>query len=335
MEVGTSDKAEATPAAPAVAAPSSAPTASAAMERAAAAASSPAPVPAVKIGDDPSLVPDPAKVGATAAATVQPPATGQPEAGAKGPIPFDRHESALKNARESARAEVEKSFEWAKGLDGGAVREAVSLIQELRKDPKAFYARLGSELGAQGTADTSDELPEADLIDQTGKIKAYSADAVQKAIAVSVQRMQKQLLGELQPLLDEHRTNLTAKEERQRDEQGVKDAGEAIRNLEQYPHFVENKAAIGKIYGEIPADMRAKLGAIQCLYMAYNEFLKSNVFPGIESAAEKRVRDGFSRKAATSVGAHPTDQGGQPTTKTPTNQRELAAHMERMAAASA
>jgi hypothetical protein len=271
----------------------------------------------------------------TAAATAQPaqPSTGQPQA--KGPIPFDAHETALRNARQKAADEAVREFAWAKGLDPNSVKRALSLVQRLDGDPRAFYAQLAAELQAQQGVQQDDgefKLPEADLVSKDGRVKSYSSDAVAK-IAMDIRnQVLREVKKELQPFQQEREAKAHQEKLNEYIEGGRKLIQQSIVHARTLPHFKEHEEAISKKLGEVPAEVRQQVGLVGAMYMAYSAVL-AELLNKVPASAEAKVLDDLKRKAHAGNGAI-TPGGPSPaeSKKRPQNAGELARHMEKLAA---
>lgn len=279
--------------------------------------------------------------GATPDATGQPPAagtTGQQPAGSGGQAPENRIVTAVKNARAEARAEVEREFNQRYGgVDPAIAKDAVEFFSELRRDPTAFYEELGRRLGKSPTAaaNTDEAYPEADLVSQDGKLKTYSHDAFQKALAVHGNKVKAALMKELEPFLQFTKAAQTREEQEAAGEEHRRTILSALTEARKLKHFTkENEPGILETLQTIPEETRKALGPVAALHMAYSMFVDAKVLPTADQEAERRVRESFNKKANTSTGSvQPTGQGGDPK-KTELRQGDvsgLAAHMARMA----
>lgn len=279
-----------------------------------------------------------------------PDATGQPAAAAAATVPASaavtgeapeaRIVAATKNAREQATREVEARYEAFKGLDPAEVKLAMQVLSELRSDTAKFHQELGQRInGGQpaAAATAPEEYPAADLVSKDGTMKTYTDATMQKVLDVHGKRVKAELMAELKPYLNytdsEQKRTATAEAEAARD----RFLTEALTEARQMPHFTKaNEPAILEEMEAIPLHVRKAIGPVAVIHRAYNSFLHKKVFPTVDSEADKRLRDEYSRKAAAGGGsAHPTQQGGDPK---PTVIRDgdvdgLARHMARLAEA--
>lgn len=272
----------------------------------------------------------PAQVAAPVAQPAQPaPAQSQ----AKGPIPFDAHQTALKNARaqarDEARQEIMQQFAWANGVDANLAQRALALAKRLDTDPRAFFAQLQQELNQ-----SDDAFPEPDIKGPNG-VTAYSAQAMQKFANALTARITKQMQGQIQPVLSEYQQRQQQEQTRQR-VQGAIDEGkkvikDALAHAMTIPSFKENSAAISKKMDEIPPQVRSQVGLVAAMYMAYANVLVDALDKAKANGTEEAITD-LKRKAnAGSGNAAPGGPVGAPTKTRPQNETELAAHMAKLA----
>lgn len=275
--------------------------------------------------------------GSTTGATGQPAGAGSPgAAGERGPIPYDRHEAALANARKD---EAQK-FAWAAELQGAGlkpeeVKAGVDLLMRLRKDPAAFWKQLGEEGkfgSAAGSTEPTFEYPEADLSSPDGTVKAYSQAAFLKALEVQEQKLLHTFKKEMQPLVEFQTSEMTARERAAFNEQVAKASNSAYKRAEALPHFKEHKAAIAEKLAATSLEVLEEIGPIAAMFEAYHAVLAEKVYPTIGKSAEEKVREDFQRKAAGGGGVHPGGGGGNHKAVKLENVNDLAAHMERLAA---
>lgn len=301
-------------------------TASDAMLKAAAAASSAEPeIPAGVAGD--TAKPD----GQAPVAT--PDATGQPDSSvARGEAPPSRIETAVKNARAALTTEFETKYAWTKGIDPADAQIGIDLLADIRRDPADFAKRLMSEIGpSEPVKETPlEKFPEPSLISQDGA-KAYSSDDILKILDIHEQKIMQQL----KPDLEFVRTAQTSQKESAIRGQLAQQTKQALTEARKLPHFTEaNEPKILEELRAIDPRVKAAVGPIGALYMAYSQFVAKSVFPSVDAAAEERVRDSYAKKANASRGqAHPSDQGGDVKTPKLNNAQDLAKHMEQLEAA--
>lgn len=287
-------------------------------------------------GNKPVVDADPKASTSTAGAITG--ATGQPlvpAAQATGEAPASRIEAAVRNAREETRREVEAQFAPFKGMNPEDVQVGLQVLQELRADPEAFFRDLGNRLKTRGGGATEEEeaYPAADIVNKDGTLKTYSEATHQKILDIHARRVEAQLMKKLQPFIKFAETEQSQRAEATAQSQRDQTIAGALVEARKLPHFTkENEPAILAAIQAIPEAQRKELGPVACLHMAYGAFLRDKVFPTIESAAEKKVRESFQRKAnAGAGGVHPSDQGGDPKNTPIKGVDGLARHMERLA----
>lgn len=273
--------------------------------------------------------------GTTKPAIVAQPA-GQPPVGE---APEPRIVAATRNARE-------KTIQEFGGYQPAQVREGMAIITAIHNDPIGFITQIIKDVqskghtipgfgtpAAQPAAPQSVEgFPEADIETTDGKIKGWSRDSVIKALAFQKQ----ELIGELTPDLQYVRNERERAAQESVKAQTRQEAGEIKAQIEALPYYKENEPAIADKLRQMWADnpqLVKKFGVPAALYHCYNQVLTESVYPKMQQTAEEKVRADFGRKAATSLGsAHPVSSGGDAKAPQLNNSRDLAAHMERLAA---
>lgn len=282
-------------------------------------------------------VPSPSAPAISGAAAIVPSA---PAADTRGPIPFDRHESALKNAREQAATEALKPFAWASGSKPEVVQRAWSLHQEMQSNPVAFYERLGRELEARGALTggavtppaspaAPQKLPEPDLHSPDGKSHAFSAGRLEEWAKAREQQLEASIMARLKPVMDREQQQQEQQEFQTELKSRQQVMNEALAEAQKFPHFKENEPLISAKLDQMDRAIVRKVGVVAAMHIAYGQVLAEQVFPGIESAAEKRVREDYEKKARASTGnITPNGGGGTPRAAKPRTVEALAAHME-------
>jgi hypothetical protein len=253
--------------------------------------------------------------------------------GPQGPVPFDRHEAALRNARETATTELRSKLGWAESLNQQEVTDAVNWMRSLRSDARGFYAQLGQELGVQEQAarGADDADPDPDLVSEDGRHKAYSATALAKIRENDRQKTINAVMSKLQPFL---KTAESIEEQRQVAEitnQARQQAADVLRDARNLPHWKDHEPAILAKMQAIDPAVRNRIGSIAALYQAYHAVLQESVFPTIGLSAEQKVLADLQRKASAEHG-HAVVNGGSNVggTAKPRNVRELAQHLQHL-----
>lgn len=298
-------------------------TADAAMVRAAMAASSTA----SDSGGSPETQPptaSPSTAGTTAPATSGPAETGaQPATGERGPIPYERHEAILRNAR--------AEYAWAKGLNPQEAQNALRFARAAQANPAAFRAWLDKRggnqqaTGAQGKS--SFQLPKPLLSSEDGR-GAYAAEQMGEILSSHEQA----IMSRLQPIIDHVVGQQTERHEAQTRESTRKLAKSALDRAMASPQFSENKDAIrDMLSSEEFAPIREEYGLIPAMLFAYMEVLKTKVFPSYQTAAAEQVRLDNLRKANSSRGSQqPSGSSGAPAKVELRNVTDLEKHMENL-----
>lgn len=186
----------------------------------------------------------------------------------KGPIPFEAHDTALKNAREKTRQEVEAQYAWAKGiaephrqtvsqfyqlLDTEPTQAVEVLIREIANDPDhapKLRSLLGRLLGSRHVSPaqpSADALPEPDVIgkdDAGNDISLFSASSIPQLVAAIEARIAKQFEQKYGPLEQDFKTRQQRAAEAKRYANAVTDANAIYAEVSQYPGFKEHEQAI-------------------------------------------------------------------------------------------
>lgn len=303
--------------------------------------------------------------GATAAATGQPaqgetkpetPPAADPTKPTQetGPVPPERHIAAVKNARtegfNEAKTRYENAFGWVRDLGTPKqVRSAVELAKAVAEvGPVEFAKQLLRESNVDirtliegngnGSSPTGDEaFPEPDMVSKDGRFKTYSHGAMLKAMEIQAAKLRREFQSSLKPIQD---ANASA-EEAARDAESQRQAAEMtkttmtrFRAQPHWPTTKEGEAEVAAIVRAMPVEYRKQVGAVAALWEAFETYKTQKVYPTLGATAEAKVRADNAKKAAASVGAHPTGAGDVTKPKLRDGDiNGLASHMERMAAA--
>ena len=272
------------------------------------------------------------------------PATAEAQS-ARGPVPFERHEAAIANARTKAL----EPWKWAETTSPEEVKSNHDLVQRMDRDPLQFAHALIGELkragrwkdvdGPQGSntpTAASTALPQPDFETQDGKGQFFSAATMQKYVQAVVDQMESKLLGQVQPLLSEREQQQARQEAQSRAEAAAEEGRAVIRDtlttLRQNPTFSQNEAAISKEMEKIPAETVSKMGHVAAIHMAFSSFL-SNQSSSVQRQTSQQVHEDLRRKANAATGqVTPNGQNPGQTPKPMRNVRDLAARMEQMEA---
>jgi hypothetical protein len=204
----------------------------------------------------------------TGTATIQPATDGASPAITKGPIPFESHETILRNAREKTRAEVmaevQGKYGWAEHVDRATVEQAVELGKLYSTDKAAFVRQLFGDnpdravvaeaarfLGQQRGQTDVDTEPDIPVSDANGQIVArtYSAEKVQAIVAKAVQDA---IAKEVGPLKQDHEARQHQAALQQITTTAEAQAKSVMARLSTYDGFQANKAEIAKVFRDHP-----------------------------------------------------------------------------------
>lgn len=307
-------------------------------------------------GGDAGTVTKPAgAAGDTADAGAKPQtgATGQPQTGdgvVRGEAPQSRIEAAVKNAR----TEVEKQYEWTKGIPESRRAEITtgfSLIDDIRRDPVEFTLGLIHDLKVRGVdlvaqlmgngrreagatgepAAENFKLPQGRLVGEDGT-RAYSTDQMGEIVEGLTKHILSQVDTRMKPT-----TQYVAQSQEEREQaslhQQARDNRDAIMTeMRQLTHFTkENEPAILAIAKSFTKEQRVLLGPAGTIQRAYALFVERDVIPKQQLSSEETVRKENAKKVATSIGQQSTTgatSGAKAADiKGPSG---LAAHMERL-----
>jgi hypothetical protein len=221
------------------------------------------------------------------------------EAQNRGPIPYDRHESILKNAREKAAQEAEARFQQQYG-------EAFTVLAEFQKDPGSAIANIIAEgmanpdlapivaqaaaralagrRGQQQPQQAEEPEPQADLQLPDGT-PLMSAQRLAEWRAWNDRRLMAQFDQKLAPI-QQREQKIAAKEKH---DAAFADAKGRMKTvLERYqsrPHYAEHKDAIRE---KTVALMNEGVDAVTAIGAAYAEILETVVLPA-RASAEKQA----------------------------------------------
>jgi hypothetical protein len=219
------------------------------------------------------------------------------------------------------------------------VAAGVRLLRSVRGDTKGFITsmaqRLGLTIGEPKTeTEESEPFPEADLVSKDGQLKTYRAETLQKILDIHTKNVTRQVMNQLSPYL-QYVDGAADRDEFLSQQEARRAAlAEEIQSVRESPHFDE--AGVLAALRAIPEDERRRLGQIKSLRKAYTTYVKETVLPGIDAAAEKRIREANLKKLAASDGSiSPTTPSGngKPQPLRDGDVGALARRMEEMAAA--
>jgi len=227
-----------------------------------------------KVGDP--ATPDPGRVlkaetpPVAATAPLQPappPVEPVPTPETKGPIPFDRHEAALKNARTKAAQEATQTFQQqyaphvqlGQQIQAAPVPTVVGLVNELANHPDygpQIISELARTLGARRgrTASPETDEPQPDLTTADGSIRTYSAEQLAKREAW----LKSQWMSEVQQQLGPIQEREKQQQARERLDTATKDAdtrmSKVLAPFQALPEFQANRPAIAEKTSALMSD---------------------------------------------------------------------------------
>jgi len=153
--------------------------------------------------------PSPAEPAGTAPAqaAIAPAAAGEAPPPVRGPIPYDRHQAVITNARREAREEAEKELKaklgWAERFNPQEAEQGTALVRWLQADPEGAISFLQRQRqGQQPAAPAAPQMPEPDVVLGDGS-KFYSADGAQKLLEWRDQQLEARINGRYGPMLQE------------------------------------------------------------------------------------------------------------------------------------
>lgn len=211
-------------------------------------------------------------------------------------------------------------------MDANQVRADLALVQRMRSNPRDFWQQLGREIGGD---QPEPELPRPDLRSEDGRL-AYSAETMAKYMDIREQALMRKLMGELQPFVEGYQQDRDQRAQEAQSAQQRSVIAHALAQLRAQPSFKDNEKLIAEKLEAMDESYVESVGLVTALHVAYNQVLSEVVFPGYEDRAAARVREENQRKAGTAGSAPPTSGTPSSSGKLPSNQRELASHLERL-----
>lgn len=240
-----------------------------------------------------------------------------------GPIPFDRHETILTNARKEAAdkavAEYKATYGWAEKVPQDAIERYAQLDQQMADDPvqlaydimqaasknpkfaakiKSLAARtLSGRPAAEPTATAVAEMPGPDTD------SGYSQKGLQALLAWQRTETLREAREGFQKELDPFRTVAETFENQRKSaerEQYLETRTQALSSqIDKLPLAKEHEDAIAKAFLALPAKTEADL--VANMYQAYH----SVVGPVLEGKSQQAAMKALSTQAAANS-ARPT-----------------------------
>lgn len=274
------------------------------------AASSAAAQPAGQQGTPPAQPSQPSETGGTPQGQTTKPGQPQTPQGqqpgqqqGQGAVPQDRHQSAVRNARETGREDVFEYFGIPFDMEPQVLQTALTRSSALERDPLAFYHQLGRELQERGLLDREGRLPsgefrlpDPDLHSPDRSQSAYSA----KAVANIIESLREDLTRQFRASTFPMRTRMENFDERDRaDSEARNRRAEVTRVAEQarsLPHFKDNEEAINNVIRQMDPIEKRRLqrrgGPMAVVTRAYNHVMETVVIPNLTKGNGTTQRQG-------------------------------------------
>lgn len=249
------------------------------------------------------------------AATTQPAETKTPDGtptATKGPIPFDVHETSMRNAREKTRAEVETEYQTKYGWvenQRSQIEQAVQLANLYSTDKAGYVRQLLSEaandptlapvvrseaariMGAHRNDAAIDLEPDISVSDANGQIvsQTYSAQKVQAIVQKAVQDA---LAKEVAPLKQAHEATQHREALQQIDATAKTQATEVMGRASKWEGFTEHKKEIAEAF---------RLNPSWTVEQAYLDVLHRVILPSRDRSSQAQTMASLKDKAVAQV----------------------------------
>lgn len=252
----------------------------------------------------------------TTQAAETPTTDGKPAA-TKGPIPFDVHETSMKNAREKTRADVEAEYRqkygWADTLDRSAAESGVQIARMFAQDREGFVRQMLHDAVADPTlapvvrseaarilngarGQTSPEIDlEPDnpaLYDNEGRQLTQAGYSAQKVQALVQKAVQDALAKEVAPLKQAHDTRVQQEALTQLQSTATADATAAMTEASKWSGFAEHKGEIANVFRANPT---------WSLERAYLDVLHRVILPSRDRTSQAQTMASLKDKAVAQV----------------------------------
>ena len=186
------------------------------------------------------------------------------------------------------REQLEEMAQWYDGYKGDPAEFLERAYQEALNHPvhgatvKSRVGKLLSSMRAQQQADPTFE-PDVPVMDANGQIvtRTYSADLVKQMLAHEIQKS-------LQPYQQDLDSRKTQAQRAQQKQQAEAQADADIQYVKSMPMFEEHKADILAAFQANPR---------LTFRQAYDEVLKTKIFPSIGQKSEAKVLSDLQQKA--------------------------------------
>lgn len=248
-------------------------------------------------GSGESATPETPAVTPEAQQAVAPP-TVEPVADGKGPIPFERHQAAIQNARQKAGAEFYQQYEHAVRLQEAFQADMpgtlTQLIQEAVDHPQygqTVLSAVARLLGGRRQRLQEDIEPEADLQTPDGAL-VYSAEQLKRWQQWNAKQQQAQFDERFKPLNQLQEQIETAKKHQQLMKLVDERAKETAELWQGMPFFNDHKAEIMErqeaIYEEAKAN-GSRMDAARALALAYKEVATAKGVPALQAKQQAQL----------------------------------------------
>lgn len=232
-----------------------------------------APAPAAPSVESPVSGEAPPAASVQATEQTPTPVPAAPVVEPKGPIPYERHESILKNARTKTETEISQRFQQQYGahvelgnrITADPVGTVVGLIEGLASHPdhgNAVISALARTLGSRRSAGEDSE-PQADLQTPDGTL-VYSAQQQARREQWVRRQIEQQIDQRLQPLQAREQQRVAQERVTQAKAEAMTRMGKVLEPYKQMmPDFDSHKPALlekSRAYLEAGHDAQTALG---------------------------------------------------------------------------
>lgn len=254
---------------------------------------------------------------------------------AKGPIPFEAHQTALANARTKAVADYRQQYGWAEKVDRKAFEETSNLAKHLSTNTVGFYNWLGEQIrqhpvlsqqlqGAPPAAPVKKPVADVQIIDQAGNVvgMTYSEKSQAELLNWELEQRTGSFTKMLQPLLKD-RDDRIQQEKVQTEQKALNARADGVmaqvtKILRMDGLSEAEKADRGK---KLLDEMQRTPNAIEAALVVFER----DVVPSLEKKGQQAALDTNLKKAAANTA---NGNGAAATTGRPKNAKELAKFME-------
>ena len=247
-----------------------------------------------------------------------------PTSDTKGPIPFDRHESILKNARAKTEADVTQKWQqqYAPHVELGtriqqdAIGTVVGLVEGLANHPDygpQMISALARTLGARrGQAlPQTDQEPQADLQAADGTL-VFSAEQLAKREAYQRTKLLAEVDQRLQPLQTREQQYQAQEQARVAQQQAHESMSKVFAPYQAQPEFEQHRPAIAAKWTDL---VREGHDAVSALGLAYAAVLRETVMPSRTAQSQQSLMAEAVKKSTgstTAPGASPAGPAKRP-----------------------